>query len=143
MHIRKIQEMDLKDLAELYKVLSDEPCDHEEMKRKFHLIDGNQDYHLLGAEIDGKIVGTLMAIVCHDLVSGYKAFMTVENVATSEEYRGMGIGKALFGEAERIAREHECSYIYLVSGPTRVLAHKMYAKLGYNEEGALGFRKQL
>lgn len=143
MHIRKIQERDLEDLAKLYKALSDDRCDMEEMRRKFQLIDGNEAYHLLGVEVGGKIVGTLMAITCHDLVGSFKAFMTIENVAVSESCRGMGIGKALFGEAERIAKEYECSYIYLVSGPTRLTAHKMYAKLGYTDEGALGFRKHL
>lgn len=143
MNIRKIRENDLKDLAELYKVLSDDVCDMEEMTRKFHLINQNTDYHLLGAEIDGKIVGTLMAIVGHDLVGKFKAFMTIENVAVLESCRGMGVGRLLFEEAEKIGNEKECSYIYLVSGPTRLAAHKMYAKLGYSDEGALGFRKHL
>lgn len=141
MKIRKIQETDLRDLRELYKALCDEECDLEEMTYRFHLINQNKAYHLLGAEVEGKIVGTLMTITCHDLVGKYKAFMTIENVAVSEECRGKGIGKALFAEAERIAKEEECSYIYLVSGPTRTAAHKMYAALGYTDEGALGFRK--
>lgn len=141
MNIRKIQETDLKDLAKLYQLLCDEVCDLEEMTRKFHLIDQNEAYHLLGAEVDGKIVGTLMTVTCHDLVGTFKAFMTIENVAVSEVCRGKGIGRALFAEAERIAKEAECSYIYLVSGPTRTIAHKMYAALGYTDEGALGFRK--
>lgn len=143
MHIRKIQETDLKELAELYKVLSDDDCDMVEMTRKFHLISQNDAYHLLGVEVDGKIVGTLMAIICHDLVGSFKAFMTVENVAVSEVCRGMGIGRKLFEAVEKLGKENECSYIYLVSGPTRLAAHKMYAKLGYSDEGALGFRKYL
>ena len=141
MQIRKIEEKDLKDLAQLYKVLSDETCGMEEMLRKYHLINQNSAYHLLGAEVDGKIVGTLMTVTCHDLVGQFKAFMTIENVVVSVTCSGKGIGRALFAEAERIAKEEECSYIYLVSGPTRTVAHKMYAALGYTDEGALGFRK--
>lgn len=139
--IRKIEKKDLNDLSQLYAVLVDEPSDLEYMEKTFELIDANPAYILLGAEIDGKIVGTLMGVVCHDLISKFKAFMTIENVAVSEEYRGYGIGKNLFKTIEEMAKDRGCSYIYLVSGPTRKVAHCMYAKLGYTEEGALGFRK--
>lgn len=141
--IRRIEKKDLKDLSELYFVLTGEVSDLQYMEETLERIKQNPDYVLLGAEVDGKIVGTLMGVTCHDMISQCKAFMTIENVAVAEGYRGLGIGKNLFKVIEEIAKERSCHYIYLVSGPTRHAAHRMYERLGYTEEGALGFRKYM
>lgn len=141
--IRRIEKKDLRDLSTLYAVLTGEPSDLTYMEETFAIIEHNPAYILLGAEVDGKIVGTLMGVVCHDMISQCKAFMTIENVAVAEGYRGYGIGKNLFRVIEEVAKERACHYVYLVSGPTRHAAHRMYEKLGYTEEGALGFRKYM
>ncbi|MGL4738916.1 MAG: GNAT family N-acetyltransferase [Cellulosilyticaceae bacterium] len=141
--IRRIEKKDLKDLSALYAVLTGEVSDLEYMEKTFALIAENPAYVLLGAEVDNKIVGTLMGVTCHDMISQCKAFMTIENVAVAEGYRGYGIGKNLFKCIEEVAKERSCHYIYLVSGPTRHTAHRMYERLGYTEEGALGFRKYM
>ena len=143
MLIRKIKEADLEGLQKVYLELCEDESNLEQMKEKFRAIDGNEDYYLLWAEVEGKIVGTVMGIVCHDLVGNFKAFMTVENVVVMENYRGRGICKALFQELERIAIERECTYIYLVSGETRKVAHQMYHKLGFRSDNVVGFRKYL
>ncbi|MGL4345128.1 MAG: GNAT family N-acetyltransferase [Cellulosilyticaceae bacterium] len=141
--IRAIKKEDLKDLSELYGILTGELSDLRYMEKTYDKMIQNPMYLLLGAEVDGKIVGTLMGVVCDDLISQCKAFMTIENVAVAEGYRGYGIGKKLFSTIEEMAKERSCHYVYLVSGPTRKVAHCMYEKLGYAEEGALGFRKYM
>lgn len=143
MLIRKIKEADLEDLQKVYLELCEDESNLEQMKEKFRAIDCNEDYYLLGAEVEGKIVGTVMGIVCHDLVGNFKTFMTVENVVVMGNYRGRGICKALFQELERIASERECTYIYLVSGETRNVAHQMYRKVGFRSDNVVGFRKYL
>lgn len=143
MKIRKIQEVDLHDLRELYIELCDEDRSIESIQRAYKNIENNEAYYLLGAEIDGKIVGTVMGIVCFDLAGEDKNFMTLENVVVSPEYRGRGACKRLFQEIEKIAREKNCDYIYFVSGKQRTVAHEAYRLLGYTEEGAKGFRKHL
>ncbi len=143
MKIRKIQEVDLQDLRALYIELCDKDRSIEGIKRAYKNIENNEAYYLLGAEIDGKIVGTLMGIVCFDLAGEDKNFMTLENVVVSPEYRGRGVCKALFNEIERIAKERNCEYIYFVSGKQRTVAHEAYRILGYADEGAKGFRKHL
>lgn len=143
MVIRKIEITDLPDLYDLYTVLCEEEGNMELMKKTFSLLDKNEDYYLLGAEIDGKIVGTLMGIVCHDLAGKYRAFMTIENVIVLEAYRGGGVAKNLFKHIEEIACQRECRYIYLVSRNSREIAHKMYGKLGYRCDNVTGFKKFL
>ena len=142
MLIRKIKASDLQDLHELYMELCGEG-NLEQMKNTFVKVDKNEDYYLIGAEVDGKIVGTLMGIVCHDLAGKYKAFMTIENVIVLDAYRGKGIAKKLFEYIQEIACERQCRYIYLVSGNNREVAHQMYDKLGYKSDKVTGFKKFL
>lgn len=141
MIIRKINETDLEDLRTLYIVLCDEELSLEGITKSFNRVNHNADYYLLGAEVDGKIVGTLMGIVCYDVASENRNFMTIENVVVLEDYRGKGICKALFMEIEEIAKANECNYVYLVSGEQRKEAHALYTALGYADEKAKGFRK--
>lgn len=141
MKIRKITEADLEDLRELYITLCGKELSFEGIHKAFKRIEGNADYYLMGAEVDGKIVGTLMGIVCCDVASENKNFMTIENVVVLETYRGKGVCKNLFYKIEEIARENQCTYIYFVSGAQRKEAHVLYERLGYDAEGAKGFRK--
>lgn len=143
MILRKLKEEDLLDLCNLYTELCDEEGNLEVMKSTFASISNNPDYYLIGAESEGKIVGTLMGIVCHDLAGKYKAFMTIENVIVSEKSRGKGVAKRLFKYIEEIAFERDCRYIYLVSGNNRKVAHKIYEKLGYECNNVTGFKKFL
>ena len=143
MFVRKIKESDLADLNELYFQLSGEEGNLQQMREIFEKVDANKDYYLIGAEEDGKIVGSIMGIVCYDLVANFKAFMTIENVIVHEAYRGKGVARALFNYMEEIAHEKECAYIYLVSGEQRQIAHIMYERLGYRSDNVKGFRKYL
>lgn len=141
MQIRKIREEDLEDLKVLYDELCASERKMDSMRKAFERVKNNPDYYLLGAEVEGKIVGTLMGIICYDVAGNDTDFMTIENVVVHEGYRGHGICQALFQEIENIAKKNRCEYIYLVSGNQRKAAHALYEKLGYAEEGAKGFRK--
>ena len=124
MEISKIEKADLPALQQLYLQLVDIPSDMVAVEKIFAQIDANPSYHLLGTKLDGRLVGTLMGIVCHDLVGNFEAFMVIENVIVAEEYRGRGIAKGLFARIEEIAVEQSCSYICFVSGNNRTVAHQ-------------------
>lgn len=141
--IRSVAASDLIPLNELYEQLSGERANNDSMLQLFHTIQNNPQYHLLGAYVDDVLVGSVMGIVCHDLVGSCRPFMVVENVVVSDMHQGMGIGKMLMGDIERIARERECTYIMLVSSDFRQQAHRFYASLGYEPERVRGFRKEL
>lgn len=141
MNIRKIKETDLVDLRELYIELCDQDRSLKSIEAAFKRVNQNEDYYLLGAEVDGKVVGTLMGIVCYDVAGEGRNFMTLENVVVLENYRGRGICSALFKKIEEIAKENRCEYIYFVSGAQRKEAHALYTALGYADEKAKGFRK--
>lgn len=143
MIIRKITAHDLADLYDLYLILCGENKSIANMEKIFPNINNNPDYFLLGAEIDGRIVGTVMGIICHDLAGSYDTFMTIENVIVLEDYRGRGIAKALFNQLEDIAKNHGCWYMYLMSSNSRTIAHQMYRHLGFDSTHATGFKKFL
>lgn len=141
--IKRIESNDLKDLSLLFEELSGKKTDFEIMVKSFELINRNEDYIVLGANYDGKLVGSLMGIICYDLVGECKPFMVIENVIVSGNLRGKGIGKKLMTEIERIGKEKNCYYTMFVSGFQRKEAHKFYESLGYKLDEVQGFKKYL
>jgi GNAT superfamily N-acetyltransferase len=141
--IKRIEKNDLNDLSLLFEELSGKKTDFEIMIKNFEWINKNEDYIVLGAHYNGKLVGSLMGIICHDLVGECKPFMVIENVIVSINLRGKGIGKKLMNEIERIGKEKNCYYTMFVSGSQRKDAHKFYESLGYKLDEVQGFKKYL
>lgn len=141
--ISSIVEKDLAELAGLFEELSGLPTDDRAMRQTFSWMAGNPDYVVLGARVDSDLAGSLMGIICHDLVGSCRPFMVIENVIVLEKYRGRGIGKALMVEIERISIERGCYYVVFVSGSQRKEAHRFYESLGYRLDAVQGFKKFL
>jgi GNAT superfamily N-acetyltransferase len=141
--IKKISKSDLPMLAELYKELSGNTGNPEKMTAQFGLMQSNEDYILPGANIDGRLVGSLMGIICHDMAGDCRPFMVIENVIVAGACRKQGIGGMMMNEIEKIAREKNCYYTMLVSGFQRKEAHLFYVSLGYRLDRVQGFKKFL
>jgi GNAT superfamily N-acetyltransferase len=131
-------------LAELYQELSGNTTDFNKMKPNLSWIIVNQDYYLIGAKNQkGELVGSVMGIMCRDIVGSCRPFMVLENVIVSTKYRGRGIGSQLLKRIENIAQERNCYYIMFVSSYERKVAHKFYESLGYKLDVVQGFKKYL
>lgn len=141
--IREITKADLNDLCRLYEELMDQPTNYEKMVEIYEAMQANGNYHVLGAFKDGVLAGSVMGIVCQDLVGECRPFMVIENVVVSNRFRRLGIGKQLMMNIEAIAREKNCSYVIFVSGGQRKEAHAFYEKLGFKDEKVEGYRKHL
>lgn len=141
--IREVTKGDLNDLCRLYEELMDQPTNYEKMVEVFDIIQAKGDYHVLGAFKDGVLAGSVMGIVCQDLVGECRPFMVIENVVVSDRFRRLGIGKQLMMNIEAIACEKNCSYVIFVSGGQRKEAHAFYEKLGFKDEKVEGYRKHL
>lgn len=139
--IKNITFDDLTDLSELYEELMGMKTNYTNMVKVYEKIQTNENYIILGAFNDEKLVGSIMGIICHDLIGECKPFMVVENVIVSRHARRMGIGKKLLLEIGNIARKRDCYYMIFVSGEQRKEAHEFYAKLGFKEENVEGYRK--
>jgi GNAT superfamily N-acetyltransferase len=134
---------DLPQLARLYEELSGKKTDMVKMKTQFERMQDNGDYVVLCASVNGGITGSLMGIVCRDIVGDCRSFMVIENVIVAGEYRRQGIGRLLIDEIERTARELKCYYTMFVSDFKRKDAHKFYNSAGYKLDQVQGFKKYL
>ena len=141
--IREIEADSLLALSELYTELINKSTDFNKLEAVYKVIKADSHYILLGAYIEGELLGSVMGIICYDLVGECKPFMVIENVVVSSRARRQGVGQKLMAAMEVIARERDCWYIILVSGEQRKEAHIFYEALGYREEKVEGYRKHL
>lgn len=134
---------DLPKLIALQAELINEAGDLNRMRELFALVSKDSNYSLLGAKKQGRLVGSLVGIVCHDLFGKCLPFMVIENVIVTEALRHRGIGRMLMMEVERIARAQGCRYLMLVSSIAREQAPAFYHSLGYESAPYRGFKKTL
>lgn len=142
--LRKAEERDLDGLDQVMLVISDAAGERETVKKLLEKISGDPQKYLLVAEDreTETICGSLLGVVFEDICDTCRPILLVENVAVLEKYQGQGIGRAMFQEIERWAKEvWNCHYEILVSGLNRTGAHKFYHALGFEE--AKGFKKYL
>ena len=142
--LRKAQEKDLDGLDQVMLVISDAAGERETVKRLLKKIDADPQKYLLVAEDveTGTICGSLFGVVFEDICDSCRPILLVENVAVLESFQGKGVGRAMFQEIERWAKEEwDCHYEILASGLNRTGAHKFYAALGFDE--GKGFKKYL
>lgn len=142
--LRKAQEKDLDGLDQVMLVISDAAGERETVKRLLKKIDADPQKYLLVAEDleTGTICGSLFGVVFEDICDSCRPILLVENAAVLESFQGKGVGRAMFQEIERWAKEEwDCHYEILASGLNRTGAHKFYAALGFDE--VKGFKKYL
>jgi ribosomal protein S18 acetylase RimI-like enzyme len=85
------------------------------------------------AYMQGRLVGYLMVLFRRNSRVG-----RVYAVAVLPEYRLQGIGRRLMQRAESAARQWGCERLMLEVRMDNVAAHRMYARLGYEESAVLG-----
>ncbi|MEA4856365.1 MAG: GNAT family N-acetyltransferase [Solidesulfovibrio sp.] len=141
MDVADLTEAQLPALAGLMESLSGLASDRDRLAVAHGRMAASPDYHLLGATVGGVLAGAALGIVCLDVVGPCRPFLVVENVFVAGRYRRRGVGRGLLTELERRARQRDCLYLMLVSGPGREEARAFYAALGYGE--SRGFKKRL
>lgn len=139
--IRAIEHTDLKGLSQLYEDLIGRKTDYEKLEAVFAKINSDEYYHIIGAFRGNELVGSVMGILCHDIVGDCRPFMVIENVVVSSDVRRQGVGAKLMQHIEIIAKEKDCYYMIFVSGGQRKEAHAFYEKLGFKDEQVEGYRK--
>lgn len=99
----------------------------------------SDNMHLFVAKMeDGAIVGMLSLVVV-DIPTGRKAW--IEDVVTDSSCRGCGVGKMLVERAIEEARNASVKRIYLTSNPSRLAAHALYRKCGFESYDTTVFRR--
>lgn len=141
--IQHAKDADLESLSKLYEELIGERTNLDKMNQNFRLMESNPNYIVLTAKEDNSVIGSVMGIICLDLVGECKPFMVIENVVVKSAWRGRGIGAKLMEEIEEIGRERNCYYTMFVSGSHRKEAHQFYKAIGYDLDFVQGFKKYL
>ncbi|MFD7226864.1 GNAT family N-acetyltransferase [Streptomyces sp. NPDC059881] len=102
--------------------------------------DPNQ--HLVVAEREGRIVGTLQLTVIPGLSRRGATRAVIEGVRIHADERGDGLGGRLIEWAVDESRRRDCQLVQLTSDVSRTDAHRFYERLGF-EASHVGFKRTL
>jgi GNAT superfamily N-acetyltransferase len=84
-----------------------------------------------------------MGIICYGLYGNCEQFLVVEDMIVDINYRRKGIGKRLFIELERLAKEKDCTQIILVTETYRKDACIFYESVGFDPIKNKGYKKKI
>ena len=90
-NISSVTEKDLPELADLYQQLIQNDISLSRMKMVLTRQQNNPDQIILAARVEGKLVGSLLAVTCEMIFGQCKSFMVVEDVIVYEAHRRKGI----------------------------------------------------
>lgn len=141
--IEKLELGDLQGLKELYEDAFGSVTEYGKMVEIFNKVKDDPNHTILCAKTNGQVVGSVLGVICNELIGQCTPFMVLEDVAVLNSHRRMGIAKRLIQEIEKFARLKECNMILFVSSGHREGAHKLYESLGYGIDKVNGYRKRL
>lgn len=98
----------------------------------FAVAEADPHQHIVVAEREGRVVGTLQLTIIHGLSLKAATRGQVEGVRIHRDERGSGLGTTLMEWAADTSRELGCTLIQLTSNGARKDAHRFYERLGYS-----------
>ncbi|HUF24283.1 MAG TPA: GNAT family N-acetyltransferase [Vicinamibacterales bacterium] len=130
MQLRKVKPEDAAVVAELCGQLG-YPASAEDIEARLDAIGSRPDHRLIGAELDGKLIGWAHVHADWALDHGFEADLL--GLVVHEEQRGLGIGRALIGEAAEWAVKHHCTRMRVRTNVIRMRAGDFYRRAGFKE----------
>lgn len=118
------------------------PDDLAPYQDAFKVVDADPNQHLVVAEQDGRVVGTLQLTVIPGLSRRASTRAIVEAVRVASGERGSGLGGEMMQWAIDECRRLGVDLLQLTSDRTRTDAHRFYERLGF-EATHLGFKLKL
>jgi RimJ/RimL family protein N-acetyltransferase len=104
----------------------------DQQRSKIEAIQKEENSTILIAEVEGNLVGYLVAIGGHARRNKHSVYLVI---GILEQYRGKGIGTKLFTELEIWAREHKIHRLELSVITSNHAALSLYSKMGFQKEG--------
>ena len=137
--VSEIQKEDIEQLQIIMKQAFENNLSSTKANMLYKIYKNNKDIYVLGYYIENVLVGT---VTLNILTTPTGKEATIWNLAVLEKYRRLGIASKLMIKAEDIVKKYEdINRIWLFSGYQREKAHKLYKKLGYNENRDKAFVK--
>lgn len=130
MRMRKVKPEDAAAVAELSTQLG-YPVGEADMRTRLEAIGGRPDHRLIGADLDGVLVGWAHVHADWGLDHGLDGELL--GLVVHEEHRGLGIGRALIGEAAEWAYKHHCTRLRVRTNLIRLRAGDFYRRAGFKE----------
>lgn len=109
----------------------EDPGDPETYATAYDRVAADPAQHLVVAERDGRVVGTLQLSVVPGLSRRGATRAIIEGVRVARGERGSGLGTELVTWAVEESRRLGCSLIQLTSDASRVDARRFYERLGF------------
>ncbi len=136
MLIREARENELTEVLELLKGMDGEEAltsgDALSIWRK---INGYPYYKIFVAEDNKIIIGACSLIIIDNLGHRGAKLAVAENVIVSPAHRGRGVGGRMMRFVMERAKEENCYKLMLSSNKKRVLTHRFYEQLGFEQHG--------
>jgi ribosomal protein S18 acetylase RimI-like enzyme len=138
LHIREARLADLPAIVAL--LADDETARHREdpsapldprYLAAFEAIHADPNQHLVAAELNDRLVGTLQLSFLPGLSFRGAWRAQIEAVRIASDLRGQRLGEQMILWAVDRARARDCKMIQLTSTATRLAAHRFYARLGF------------
>jgi ribosomal protein S18 acetylase RimI-like enzyme len=95
---------------------------------------------LLARDESNKIIGALTLII-YKVPTGIRSI--IEDVIVDESARGKKVGEQLMLKAIEIAKEKSANNISLTSNPHRLVANRLYIKLGFTKRETNSYQIKL
>ncbi|MGW7254576.1 N-acetyltransferase family protein [Streptomyces sp. NPDC054834] len=108
----------------------------------FERLDADPNQHLVVAEREGRVVGTLQLTIIPGLSRRGATRSIIEGVRIHADERGSGLGTRLIEWAIAESRRLGCQLVQLTSDNTRTDAHRFYERLGFTASH-VGFKLAL
>ena len=143
MTIRDIRKADLPQLALLYGQFWGEKSDPVLMARQLDRIAERGAHILLAAVEGGRLLGSVMGVVCEELYGDCRPFLVVENMIVDRDCRRAGVGHTLLSELETRAKRRGCTQMILVTEKDRIDACGFYESVGFAPDKNKGYKKKL
>lgn len=141
MHIRYMIEEDIPQLSTLYEQFWGDKSDTEKMRTQYKKLLGAGTHIFLSAVDEGKLIGSVMGVICEELYGECRPFLVIENMIVDKNSRRTGAGRALLSELERRARERGCTQMILVTESNREDACGFYEALGFPKDKKKDIRR--
>lgn len=130
MRLRKLKPEDAAVVAALCTQLGYAVSEPEAAAR-LEALGARADHRLIGADLEGQLVGWAHVHADWTIETGREA--ELYGLVVDEMQRGLGIGRALVGEAAEWALKHHCTRMRVRTNVIRLRAGDFYRRAGFRE----------